>query len=360
MYDPGPIPLSCLDTYLRDTAVKALKADRFPMTYTQCQHCGHIFNTSFDPEAVKYAEGTTIMYNNSTKWSDHIVKTIKTMRPYVLSSPQPMILEIGAGDGVFLKLMLDHYGVEVMGFDPGTTDAEHVIPDYFVPATDLIKYEPSLIVCRHVLEHLLDPRDFLLDIYYWCNQYKQTPYLYFEVPNFENAYKDNRIQDLVYGHVSNFVKESFIKVFELSGFKLIQCEGAFDNEVLVGIFQPVLLDRGISQFNKVVKDGFNNFNYLEDAVVWGGSGKCASFLNMYNLMCIKHVVDSDAKKHGKYVPGTGQLITSPTTVQEHETIIIPNVWRASDIYDEIKIRNLKYKQILVPVRGNLHEYNPAS
>ena len=183
--------------------------------------------------------------------------------------------------------------------------------------------------------------------------------MYFEVPNFEKALKQGRLCDLVYGHVSNFSLESLEMVFDLCNLRVVDSGRAFNDEALWVVASPMEVDRGLEEYNKLASAPYQALREIKRPVVWGGSGKCASFINMYQLGHMR-VVDSDVLKHGKYVPGAGNLIEDPSTLTKKDTIIIPNIWRARDIYDEIIARQLPYKQILVPMEGKLHDYTDVA
>ena len=355
LYDPGPLPLSCSDIYLEDTPEEAHNAPRYPMEFVRCQICSHTFNIKFNPDDIHYEDGATIMYTETSIWEEHIDKTVTALGAHLVLGPATTVLEIGANDGSYLDALQDRYNCSAVGFDPGTNNPDSFIKDYFDPQRDLMEYFPNLIVCRHTLEHMEDPRGFISNLAYWCMVYGQSPYVFSEVPNFEKAYIQGRIQDLTYAHVSQFTETSLVKLFELSGYSTWSHELTFEDEIIVGLFQPSLSEKSVERYNDTVQSSIESLKGLDDLVLWGGSGKCASFLNIYDTN-IKHVVDSDPSKIGLYVPGTGQEITSPNTIKPHETIVIPNVWRAHEIYQEIKHRDLEYKNILLPIDGELREY----
>ena len=70
------------------------------------------------------------------------------------------------------------------------------------------------------------------------------------------------------------------------------------------------------------------------------------------------VVDSDPEKVGTYVPGVGQVISSPEELRKRpvEVIIIPMQWRAQDILDEIERDRIPFDQILIEYQGRLIDY----
>ena len=71
------------------------------------------------------------------------------------------------------------------------------------------------------------------------------------------------------------------------------------------------------------------------------------------------VVDSDEDKVGTYVPGMGQLIQSPSILENKswEMILIPSQWRALDIVAEIKERQIDYSKILIELKGELVDFD---
>jgi hypothetical protein len=56
---------------------------------------------------------------------------------------------------------------------------------------------------------------------------------------------------------------------------------------------------------------------------WGAGAKGVTFLNMVpNADKIEYVVDSNVRKQGMYVPGTGQPISSPDRLQDYQPDIV--------------------------------------
>jgi hypothetical protein len=94
--------------------------------------------------------------------------------------------------------------------------------------------------------------------------------------------------------------------------------------------------------------------------LWGATGKSAGFINTYGLDADRFplVVDSDEGKCGKFVPGTGQEIKHSTHLLTNpvDVIIITTHWRAKDIYQEIKDRNIQYQRVLYLDGSSLVDY----
>ena len=72
--------------------------------------------------------------------------------------------------------------------------------------------------------------------------------------------------------------------------------------------------------------------------IWGGTGKCAAFLQAHRVDAQRFplVVDSDPEKVGTYVPGTGQRIQGRDALAGTpiDVLIVPTQWRARDIVEE--------------------------
>src|SRR5574340_111301 len=374
-FNPGPQPLAALN--LPHTQTDSVIAMRYPMNFVTCAFCSHVYNREFDYTSVPYAEDSNRMYNNGEGWQVHMFQVVNTLLHNWQSDG--IAIDIGCGDGQFFDLLLQgRPQARCIGFEPGI-DAEGittfpVVRDYFIPERDLNKYKPSLLVCRHVVEHLENPRDFLANIAFWCAQYDLDPLVLIEVPCIDNSLLCGRIADFLYEHNSNFTLESFNTMFEITHYSNIDVRKFYHGEVLVGMARPNLVDLNhiktfTSKFSdkatKTIVDARNQLDEIEGPVYfWGGTGKSAAFLNSLDINHVRfpYVVDSDINKVGRFVPGTGQQIRSPEFLYDAlvGTIVITTPWRAKDIYTEIKKRGIDYKKLLVLYNGKLEGYTDGN
>jgi len=351
LFNPSPQPLSALN--LPKTSTEAVDAIRYPMNFRMCAICGHVWNIEFDYTKVPYVEDSNLMYNSGGPWQQHLNNVSTSLDTYIYSWSNQIAIDIGCGDGQFFNILqTKHQEAKFIGFEPGV-DAQNiqwfqVVQDYFVPERDLKKYRPTILVCRHVIEHLENPREFVAEIAYWALRYELQPLCLFEVPRFDKALRLGRIGDFLYEHVSNFTKKSFQTMFQISSYYEHFIYSLYNDEVLVGIVQPQ--NNGI-QTARILQQQFRSecqVSTVKEAleqlcvsggkvVLWGGTGKSAAFLNLYGLTSDRFplVVDSDIHKVGRFVPGTGQKILSVKDLDNPDAIFITTSWRIIDICKEI-------------------------
>lgn len=376
-YSPGPQPLMALN--LPKSQGEAKNSPLYPMNFYMCCFCGHIFNSDFDYAKVPYEEDSNLMYNQGSGWQTHLEQMASLLRGGN-REPGKTIIDIGAGDGGFLDILSRQYSREgtvarCIAFEPGIesetcrTLGFEVYADYFIPQRDVRKFDPDILVCRHVLEHLQAPRDFVAEIAYHANMNQVFPLFFAEVPCITKALGTHRITDFLYEHASNFTQRSLQVMFESAGWVTHNEFLTYNDEVAVWIGRPQQLDLSFEKQAKVFRDhtwdAVTNIHSKltvrrragESIVFWGGTGKGAAFLNAYHLKGDR-VVDSDIHKVGRHVPGTAQRIEHSDVLLKKpvNAIVITTRWRAADIYAEIKRKGIKYGELLVLDGSFLREY----
>lgn len=381
LYNPRPQPLAALA--LPRSAEAARSAERLPLDFHICARCGHVFNVAFEYSRVPYEQDSNLMYNCAVRWQEHLRRVARLLgEQYGLAGRT--LVDIGCGDGLFFKLFGAEFpGTRLIGFEPGK-EAEQarrhgleVYRDYFQPERDLKRLRPDGLVCRHVLEHLEDPRDFVAAIAYWSNRYGLQPLFLAEVPRIDRALAERRLTDFLYEHVSNFSALSLRMMFETAGYEVIEVRSCYGDEVAVALARPQRMAQlepirrgaeafrlGIAEQRAVVRSQLERLLASGRRVAfWGATGKGAAFLNALELSAERFplVVDSDPNKLGRYVPGTGQKIRSPQFLKAHpvEVIVITTRWRAADIAEQIRREGIGCEEVLVLEQGQLAPYAGA-
>jgi hypothetical protein len=90
----------------------------------------------------------------------------------------------------------------------------------------------DLICCRHVLEHLPDPRQLLLSLRRMLNNRSGTV-VYFEVPNAESVLGGATMWDVNYPHCLYFSRPALARLFREAGFLVVRLEPCFGSPVSI-------------------------------------------------------------------------------------------------------------------------------
>jgi SAM-dependent methyltransferase len=396
----GQMPIHC--NLLWPTREEALQAPRGDIQLAFCKSCGHLFNPLFRPELMEYGGA----YENSLHFSARFQEYAATLAARLVERYDlraKTILEIGCGQGDFLRLLCRLGGNRGIGFDPsyrpgqGEPGATHFceapppapasplralgtlprgpgkrsgggrgakgvapktwdtpleqvtfIQDFYSPR--YAAYEPDLICCRHVLEHMPRPRDFLSLVRRAIGA-RSTARVFFEVPNVMFTLRDLGIWDLIYEHPSYFSPSSLAHLFTSCGFEVCDLGDAYAGQFLCIEAQPragprkrdrpaelaSLAELGAlaavfaEQYRSKREDWRRMLAGMAGAgrraLVWGAGSKGVTFLNALAVRDqVRYVVDVNPRKQGMYVAGTGQQIVPPEFLRDHpaDVVIVMN------------------------------------
>ncbi|MBI5644294.1 MAG: methyltransferase domain-containing protein [Deltaproteobacteria bacterium] len=354
----------------KEDAASALTGD---MALGFCSSCGHIFNSTNMVDQPDYTRD----YENSLHFSPLFQDYARGLATKLIERYElygKVIVEIGCGKGDFLNLICELGDNKGIGFDPtyhAVRDENNengkitYITDYYSK-----KYAwagGDMIICRHVLEHLDSPREFLKGLRENIGERLGTK-IYFEVPNAYYILKERSYWDIIYEHSSYFSKGSLKLLFNSTGFEILTISDSFDGQFLYIEAKPVekaidfkvpesILSKlkeevaafaykyrlKIVSWNTVLK---NIDAHKLRAVVWGSGSKGAAFLNtLRTRSSIDYVVDINPHKHGKYIPVTAQKIVNPEFLISYkpELIIVMNSIYIEEIWKAIKEMKLNVK-----------------
>ncbi len=361
------IPVFC--NVLWETRKKAMAAPLADIHLAFCKKCGLIYNVAFDNKLMQYSDS----YENSLhfsqrfqKWADQTADRL--VQQYQLYDKD--IIEIGCGQGDFLEI-LQHLGNNrVIGFDPSynpnKTDINSEKPNIKIISKAYSEgfenYPADFICCRHVLEHIEEPLQFIKSIRKTIDN-KKNCIVYFEVPNALYTFEHLGLWDIIYEHCSYFTAESLARLFLQAGFEPIEIAERYEGQFLTIEARPGRDDSNpttkhqwaipnmqqlINNFQNVYRqkvDSWQNTlaqleNKNERVVIWGAGSKGVTFVNTLNISYkqIEHFVDLNNRKLGKFVPGTAQNIVAPDFLKEYcpQTIIIINPIYQSEIKEDVK------------------------
>ncbi|MDQ6981970.1 MAG: phosphotransferase, partial [Mariprofundus sp.] len=105
--------------------------------------------------------------------------------------------------------------------DEMTVDYLHFYNDYYSSSYKNIRAD--IVVCRHVLEHVPNPIEFLESLRE-IPSWNHDTVVYFEVPNGMYSFADLGIWDFIYEHISYFCGTSLRACFERAGLRVSALE----------------------------------------------------------------------------------------------------------------------------------------
>lgn len=340
---------------LFDTKKEALTVPKADMELGFCKGCGHVYNFKFDAQFMDYTED----YENPLHFSARFRKYADKLAQSLVERYQlydKSIIEIGCGDGDFLAHLCKLGNNKGIGFDPSyepdldsTLIKKNItfIKDYY--SDQYAEYKADLICCRHVLEHIQYPRDFMRTVFRAIVDQPECV-LFFEVPNALFTLRDLGIWDVIYEHCSYFTPQSLSRLFGTSGFHVRAMYEVYEGQFICLEALPktkesrdddsfIHVDEALrnyvnafgKSFNRKIKEWRHSLREMvrkgEKIVVWGAGSKGATFLNVNSLDSdIRYVVDINPRKQGMFVSGAGQEIVPPEFLRDYhpDMVLIMN------------------------------------
>jgi hypothetical protein len=350
------------------------------MRFGFCRVCGHIFNDAFDPDQIEYVQD----YESSLHFSPRFQQYANTLAASLIKRYglyEKTIIEIGCGRGDFLTLLCKLGGNRGIGFDPSHAPDWHssgadtqitFIRDFY--SERYATHKADMICCRHVLEHIQFPRDFLTNVLRAID-HSLSSVIFFEVPNVMFTLKDLGIWDLIYEHCSYFSSSSLTYLFESCGLKVVKLTEEFGGQFLCIDSIPVQGQPHIDHFchqgdtpdqmegdvrafgekykrkvEKWKRDLKKMKQRRQKVVIWGVGSKGVTFLNtLRNESHIEYGIDLSMYKHEKHVAGTGQKIMPPDFLKNYkpDVVIVMNPIYLEEIRQMVKQMDLSSRVIPV-------------
>lgn len=316
--------------------------------------CGLVFNAAFKPELMTY----TGQYENALHFSPHFQKYAAELAASLVERHDlhnKRLVEIGCGDGQFLAMLCRLGPNRGLGFDPAhdptrsTEQADpgagslEIIREYYGPKH--AHHPADFVTCRHVLEHIPRPVEFLASVHTTIGDRPGTV-VFFEVPNALWTLEQLGIWDIIYEHVLYFTPPSLRQAFALAGFEPLRTEAVYGGQFLTIEVRParaaaapakpdeesLRIERLVDQFGERYREKLSRWRAVLDdlkktgrtAVLWGAGSKGVTFLNAVAGPDgpVRSIVDINPRKQGCFVAGTGQEIISPESLRAREPAVV--------------------------------------
>ncbi|MEM9467294.1 MAG: class I SAM-dependent methyltransferase [Actinomycetota bacterium] len=332
-----------------------------------CETCGYVWNASFDPDRLDYAEDYDNALHHSPKfaaWEADLVAGL--VERHDLQGRR--IAEIGPGDGRFLAALCLAGGSSGIGFEPGhnperqsplVDDADVEIHDAFADADSLRGADVDFVVSRHVLEHIPEPGILTEAIRGGVGERGST---YLEVPNFDWALDRGAFEDLMYEHCGYYTTETLAHLLRRGGFTDVEAAATFDGlftaaEAIYagGSPGPDAIDTDIvesirkrigmlaDRIDSIDAELSSRRDACQTIAAWGGGARAVGLLNLVpSADAIGDVIDVNPRKQGTFVTGTGHAISGPERLEAEppDAVLVVNPIYLDEIRDMLAERGL--------------------
>ena len=263
------------------------------------------------------------------------------------------IIEVGCGDGTFLRLLLsdERNGNTGTGFDPSYRGPEsdcngraRFIIDYYDQR--YADFRADVVVSRHVIEHIADPINFLSSIRDSLGKQNDAT-VFLETPDVNWILKNNSFWDFCYEHCSYFSPESLSHALRFAGFRPVEMMRTFSGQYMLSMAKPVEYNpdkEPRAQYKNKISDiadeyARNEQNFIEknrsalkklkeigNVFLWGAGAKGVMYANTIDPgnQFISGIVDVNPDKQDGFIPGTGHQVISPDRLPQSGSVIIMN------------------------------------
>lgn len=267
-------------------------------------------------------------YVMTTTFSETMQK-LQERQAFILHSHHPTaksLVEIGCGDGSFLKHCSKHFP-NVVGIEPSKSFGDEarkagfkVIRGYVSSEKPLIKRKFDAFASRQVFEHLQDPLDVLIGIKYMLNEGAVG---LIEVPNGYRALRNGRFYEFFPDHTQYYSVNRLVELASKAGFSVISCNESFGGDYLElwVRWEPnctSYLTKMAKVQSKVSKQVKRFIEKEEDVAIFGAGAKTLSILSTIDYRIVNRVgcvIDDDPHKWSKYIPNTAVPVVGSVDIR---------------------------------------------
>jgi SAM-dependent methyltransferase len=338
--------LPVLQNRMFPTAAKALASAMGDIVLVQDGCTGLIRNEAFDPSKLAYDQDYQNEQACSGVFKKHLEDVALVIKKHFFGKS---LIEVGCGKGYFLEY-LQTIGFNITGIDPAYEgENKNIVKAHF---DNEIGISADGIILRHVLEHIPDPLSFLAKI---ASANRGKGVIYIEVPCFDWICEHRAWFDIFYEHVNYFRLEDFFRMFG----RIYESGYIFGKQYiyiiadLTSLRTPVAEPNNRMEIPKNFLAGIEHTmsligkDYKRKNVIWGAASKGVIFsLYMQRAGCtIDKVIDINPGKQGRYLAGSGLIVSSPKEALSRLSLS-----------DNLFIMNSNYLNEIVVQSGNKFSY----
>ena len=230
------------------------------------------------------------------------------------------VLEVGCATGDFLEILREcgatAFGVEASPAAVETARARGFNVELGYPSSGhrLGNSPFDGFVTLNVLEHAVDPRDFLRGV---KENLRPGAVGMVEVPSFERMLEQARYYDFIADHLSYFTADTLSLALRMTGFEVLEVSRDWwvdDIVALVRVRPPLDVGSGDEDLQGAVTEVrafLDRGNRAGPSAVWGASHQALTLLALAQPKHVAYVVDSAPFKQGRFTPATHLPVVAP-------------------------------------------------
>jgi len=116
------LPLTTIADHYRERGAKQMSL--YPLDLYRCDDCGHIQLLDILPPEILFDAGFTYMPSKNPALIEHFKMYADLVSRYLPNGQSKVCVDIGSNDGLFLQILEERLGSEVLGIDPAHAPAE--------------------------------------------------------------------------------------------------------------------------------------------------------------------------------------------------------------------------------------------
>ncbi|MCA9109879.1 MAG: methyltransferase domain-containing protein [Planctomycetaceae bacterium] len=300
-----------------------------------CDKCGFVWNAAFDASRVRYDQD----YENSQTSSPAFESYFQGLIDHLIDEQEirnHRIVEVGCGNGSFLRSLVTADGVRNtgIGYDPCYRGNTRDLNGRLEFRLEFLSGEPldepcDVVVSRHVIEHILQPVEFLSTIRRSLSNSSDAR-VFIETPSVAWILRSRTYWDFFHEHCSIFTDASLTTACERAGLAVTDVRHVFGGQYLWLEATPaegVEVTRNPGDISEIAaafavaeRDWLERWRReLELAAaegpvaVWGAGAKGVTLVNLLDpeTRLVQCVVDMNPLKQGGFIPGSGHSIVAP-------------------------------------------------
>jgi SAM-dependent methyltransferase len=344
----------------------ALDAPAGDISLAICRQCHYIGNLAYDADKIQFTEYNYAQHH-SQQYRVHIDAVVSTLIN-CYSVRNKTVIDVGCGEGYFLNALCNAGENRGIGIDPSlnVTDEIPIDPDHLELIKDFYSdkyahYKGDLVSCRHVIDELAAPREFL-QLMTNALGTNEDSIVYLEVPNARRTFEQDLIWNIGYAKRSWFTATSLGAMLRICGMSVVNTETLFGEEYL-GIVgrrardsdadspfpnesadeMIALLDAFAKRFIGEVETWEAKIAELkecnEQMVIWGAGMRGINFLNRFgDERVFPKIVDINSNRQGSYLPGSGYLIDEPEILKafQPKRVLLSNPTYENEIRAQLR------------------------